>query len=273
MAAPGESEVFLSRELHAVTTDSASRSRASIRLAALGCIGALACSLAVLGHFRSSLPRAGLLLRGTGIMRGYEDDCFKVGMYYSGPARLPSLPRTVQRDAQACQAECMMQMGCQYFTFWPDGGCLLTGWGATLKATPTRFAQTVTGPKECPLTRPTAMDESPVLEEWDPSVDGAAPAPPTLPRDPEFQIVVAGQLPGVNGTHCAAYPACRAVKMSGDCCPNAEGVVLDCCGTSVTSSTFPYGNRMPPRSDFAALEESGLEYLFWTRGWTLPMKQ
>ena len=56
------------------------------------------------------------------------------------------------------------------------------------------------------------MDESPVLEEWDPSVDvlhserdsdtvttakqdsggsseGAAPAPPTLPRDPEFQAV------------------------------------------------------------------------------------
>ena len=27
-----------------------------------------------------------------------------------------------------------MSAGCQYFTFWPDGGCLLTGWGATLKA-------------------------------------------------------------------------------------------------------------------------------------------
>ncbi|CAE7478859.1 unnamed protein product [Symbiodinium natans] len=236
MAAPEESEVFLSSELHAVTTQSASRNRARWMVAHFGCCvaGVVVCSLAVLGYLRSSLPRAGLL-RGSDLMRGYEDDCFKVGMYYAGPARLPSLQRTVQPDAQACQAECMMQMGCQYFTFWPDGGCLLTGWGATLKATPLRFAKTVTGPKECPLARPVAADQGLTLEDWDPSVDGAAPAPPTLPHEPEFQIVVAGQLPGVNGTHCTAYPACVAVKMSGDCCPNAEGVVLDCCGSTAAS--------------------------------------
>ncbi|CAE7664755.1 cspE [Symbiodinium pilosum] len=170
MAAPAESEAFLSRELPAVTTQPASRNDARRMVAVFGCsiAGVFVCSLAVLCFLRSSVPRA-TFLRGSDLMQGYEDTCFKVGMYYADPARLPSLPRTVQPDAQACQAECMLQMGCQYFTFWPDGGCLLTGWGATLKAVPTRFAQTVTGPKECPLTPPTAQRQ--------PSSDSHRPQP------------------------------------------------------------------------------------------------
>lgn len=31
-------------------------------------------------------------------------------------------------------------------------------------------------------------------------------------------------LPGVNGTACSAYPACVAVGMKGQCCPNTAKV-------------------------------------------------
>ena len=33
-------------------------------------------------------------------------------------------------------------------------------------------------------------------------------------------------LPGVNGTGCSAYPACVAVGMTGQCCPNSAKVPI-----------------------------------------------
>ena len=33
-------------------------------------------------------------------------------------------------------------------------------------------------------------------------------------------------LPGVNGTGCSAYPACVAVGMTGQCCPNSAKVSI-----------------------------------------------
>ena len=39
--------------------------------------------------------------------------------------------------------------GCAHFTFWPDGGCLLSGAEAVLQAAPIKYSATVTGPKYC----------------------------------------------------------------------------------------------------------------------------
>ena len=35
--------------------------------------------------------------------------------------------RTVEFSADACQQRCQVVEDCAHFTFWPDGGCLLTG--------------------------------------------------------------------------------------------------------------------------------------------------
>ena len=34
---------------------------------------------------------------------------------------------------------------------------------------------------------------------------------------------------------CQAIPKCAALGLTGDCCPNAEGTVLDCCGARTPS--------------------------------------
>ena len=35
--------------------------------------------------------------------------------------------RSVEFSAEACQTRCQVVPECSHFTFWPDGGCLLTG--------------------------------------------------------------------------------------------------------------------------------------------------
>lgn len=38
------------------------------------------------------------------------------------------------------------------------------------------------------------------------------------------QSVPAAVVPGLNGTRCENYPACRAVGLEGHCCPNRESL-------------------------------------------------
>ena len=38
----------------------------------------------------------------------------------------PWWSRTVEFSAEACQQRCQVLDDCAHFTFWPDGGCLLT---------------------------------------------------------------------------------------------------------------------------------------------------
>ena len=42
------------------------------------------------------------------------------------------------------------QEACAYFTFWPDGGCLLTDDRSVPKVAPAKYSATVYGPKFCP---------------------------------------------------------------------------------------------------------------------------
>eukprot|EP00930_Biecheleria_cincta_P096121 TRINITY_DN87995_c0_g1_i1.p1 TRINITY_DN87995_c0_g1~~TRINITY_DN87995_c0_g1_i1.p1 ORF type:complete len:235 (-),score=32.92 TRINITY_DN87995_c0_g1_i1:252-956(-) len=137
------------------------------------------------------------------------DGCYKKGMYYADPVKIPGSARTKEANPAACQARCTATSGCSHFTFWSDGGCLLTGFASRLKASPAKHSDTVVGPKVCAL--PTST--SPATVDW--SID----VPPAVNPDavaitvddsfiPTVSPVIVKLTPGVNGTVCSAYPQC-----------------------------------------------------------------
>lgn len=121
--------------------------------------------------------------------------CFEPGMYYAEPTKLEGTARTVEMSAEACQQRCQVVEDCAHFTFWPDGGCLLTPEISYPKATPVKFSATVSGPKFCG-----AADAADVADAADESSAtwGAGETPTVKP------------LAGINGTTCSRYPACVA---------------------------------------------------------------
>eukprot|EP00933_Yihiella_yeosuensis_P071483 TRINITY_DN79691_c0_g1_i1.p1 TRINITY_DN79691_c0_g1~~TRINITY_DN79691_c0_g1_i1.p1 ORF type:complete len:332 (+),score=67.44 TRINITY_DN79691_c0_g1_i1:113-1108(+) len=77
------------------------------------------------------------------------DNCFKSGMFYANPYKMPDSEKTTEADAKACQARCMANEDCAHFSFWPDGGCLLTAAGSYLKAAGFTYSGVIVGPKSC----------------------------------------------------------------------------------------------------------------------------
>ncbi|CAJ1371469.1 unnamed protein product [Effrenium voratum] len=136
-----------------------------------------------------------------------EEGCFMEGMYYADPHRMPGSDRSSEPSAQSCQSRCLANEKCAHFTYWPDGGCLLTDSTSYPKAVPFQYLSTVIGPRDC--SRAEVESSAPVAEKV---------------------VAVVAALPGINGTACASYPACEAAKLSGNCCPNDEHVSLGCCG-------------------------------------------
>jgi len=60
-------------------------------------------------------------------------DCFEHDVYYREANHAISMHgahRTVQHSADACQSACANHKGCAHFSYWKDGGCLLTSSGA-----------------------------------------------------------------------------------------------------------------------------------------------
>jgi len=55
--------------------------------------------------------------------------------------------RTSEESPEACQARCNGVAGCEFFTFWVDGGCHLQSSAAREKEA---AASVISGPKECP---------------------------------------------------------------------------------------------------------------------------
>eukprot|EP00933_Yihiella_yeosuensis_P070201 TRINITY_DN7788_c0_g1_i1.p1 TRINITY_DN7788_c0_g1~~TRINITY_DN7788_c0_g1_i1.p1 ORF type:complete len:632 (+),score=130.23 TRINITY_DN7788_c0_g1_i1:157-2052(+) len=56
-------------------------------------------------------------------------DCFHAGTYYLEPGGRHALPGTRRikvHSAEDCQSACAATTGCGHFSFWADGGCLLT---------------------------------------------------------------------------------------------------------------------------------------------------
>ncbi|CAE6931153.1 unnamed protein product [Symbiodinium sp. CCMP2592] len=144
--------------------------------------------------------------------------CLEMGMFYADPHKMDNTERTVESSAKACKLRCGSTPGCEHFTFWPDGGCLLTDFSSTAKAAPYQYSDTVSGPAFC---------------GGRPGVDGVMPgAQAIVGADPyaEEKKPATAVVPGINGTTCSAYPACTAVGISqGSCCPNDDNVFLGCC--------------------------------------------
>ena len=152
-----------------------------------------------------------------------EAGCFVPGMFYARPHKMDGTDQTVEASSQACQVRCRGVSGCAHFTYWPDGGCLLTDNSSVLQAAPYQYSETVTGPHTCRWIAPEA-----------PTQNTAEPAQPSGTGGPSgsgapLQTMVAA-VPGVNGSSCSAYPACVAAGIKeGSCCPNDEKVSLGCC--------------------------------------------
>jgi len=219
---------------------------------------ALLSATALLGLSVVAVTKVQKLRNVSGLFVTLEEDavpkvttCFQEGMYYANPVKLLGTERTVELSAELCQQRCQVVPDCAHFTFWPDGGCLLSGEESSEKAVPYKFSSTLVGPKFCPDAIHAAnakIDEAAAeVDTVEAGSSGflppAAPAVPvTLPatlqagssKTVEEKIDAAADeitqmLPGVNGTGCSAYPACAAVGMTGQCCPNSAKVSLGCC--------------------------------------------
>ncbi|CAJ1396447.1 unnamed protein product [Effrenium voratum] len=182
-------------------------------------------------------------------------ECFEQGMFYTSPHKLDSTERSVELSAEACQTRCQVVPECSHFTYWPDGGCLLTGEESYVKAAPFKYSATVTGPKFCKEAIEAAQDAVSAAGEaasgldaqssWGASiqhaadsvtsgVQGAASAVADAATGAVGSATEAVQkvvaTVGLNGTACSAYPACVSVGITeGDCCPNTDKVSLGCC--------------------------------------------
>eukprot|EP00435_Cladocopium_sp_Y103_P031732 s1164_g8.t1 len=200
-----------------------------------------------------------------GVVALEEISCFESGMFYADPIKMDGTERTVEFTADACQQRCQVVEDCAHFTFWPDGGCLLTGDISYPKAAPAKYAATLSGPKFCGAGDDDDGEDDVVTPEADSSGSSGssglvtpgssglvAPEPaalPTLPPAAESKPAIAA-VAGVNGTTCSLYPACVAAGIKdileigvtflcrfanlpigeeGDCCPNADQVSLGCC--------------------------------------------
>ena len=143
-----------------------------------------------------------------------EAGCFVPGMYYASPHKMDGTEQTLESSSQSCQTRCQRVSGCVHFTFWPNGGCLLTDSSSMLQAAPYKYSETVTGPKSCTWE----------IEEAEAQMRTAEPVVADMVHR---QVAPA---PGVNGTTCSSYPACVAAGISeGNCCPNDDKVALGCC--------------------------------------------
>ncbi|CAK9029654.1 unnamed protein product [Durusdinium trenchii] len=160
--------------------------------------------VALLSRGRHGLRRGGASPELLELVEG----CFLQGVFYAEPHMMPGTERSKMLSAVECQRRCANVEGCRHFTYWPDGGCLLTDATSKPHAAPYEFSETIVGPPSC----------HPALQVAKLPADTAAQ-----------QSVPAAVVPGLNGTRCENYPACRAVGLEGHCCPNREQISLGCC--------------------------------------------
>jgi len=88
------------------------------------------------------------------------DDCLEKGVYYkesSGAYYMAGTHRSKADSADTCQAKCAAQPGCGHFSFWPDGGCLLTSNTAQAKF----HTSVVGGPATCGDESASVIEPSP----------------------------------------------------------------------------------------------------------------
>ena len=217
MAGPIASDVELLLEEQRVERSSFSfPRRVALVLAGLGAAGLVAVAFLANGS-RGLRSKSGAFVA----LQADTEDCFEASTYYASPVKMAGTERTSEESAEACQQRCADTPDCAHFSFWPDGGCLLTDESSIAAPAPAKYLETVSGPAYCgqkPETAAVAVDADDVQA----AAETASVEIPTVAPLP----VVAG----VNGTTCAKYPACIAVGISeGNCCPNDDNVALGCC--------------------------------------------
>ena len=88
--------------------------------------------------------------------------CWKNRTFYvesNGDFKMPKTGNTRQVSAAACQAFCANTFGCEHFSYWQDGGCLLTSFSAHPKPyVGPEENGVISGPRECKL-----MDNGPSM--------------------------------------------------------------------------------------------------------------
>jgi len=79
--------------------------------------------------------------------------CWKNKTFYvesNGDFKMPKTTNTAQISPAACQALCASTFGCEHFSYWQDGGCLLTSFSAHPKAyIGPNDNGVISGPREC----------------------------------------------------------------------------------------------------------------------------
>lgn len=79
--------------------------------------------------------------------------CWKNRTFYvesNGDFKMPKTGNTRQVSAAACQAFCANTFGCEHFSYWQDGGCLLTSFSAHPKPyLGPEENGVISGPREC----------------------------------------------------------------------------------------------------------------------------
>eukprot|EP00439_Symbiodinium_sp_Y106_P074674 s108_g14.t1 len=175
-----------------------------------------------------ALGVVGLVGLGLAANRG---DCMEYGTYYANPHSMVGTGRSNERSASACQDRCKNIPGCAHFSFWPDGGCMVTGPESRARAAPRRFSATVSGPASCGG----GAEEPPSASIPEPASDsssGLTAVPTMAPIElPDISSPPPTKpVAGINGTQCSAYPACVAAGIKeGECCPTKANVPLGCC--------------------------------------------
>mmetsp|Transcript_958 Transcript_958/g.2266 ORF Transcript_958/g.2266 Transcript_958/m.2266 type:complete len:261 (-) Transcript_958:270-1052(-) len=181
---------------------------------ALGCVGLVMVGILAGGRSRGLRSKSGAFV----VLEEDTADCIEASTYYSSPIKMAGTERTSEMTMEACQQRCLSVDGCAHFTFWPDGGCLLTDESSVATVAPKKYLETVSGPPYCGEKPAAAVGSDVGIDIEEEAVKASVEAPSVVP------------VAGINGTTCAKYPACVALGISeGNCCPNDDSVALGCC--------------------------------------------
>lgn len=77
------------------------------------------------------------------------EECAERGVRYE-PVDMAYQGRTTEASYQACRNRCVYTLNCQYYAYWPDGGCHITD-STAHRITAENF-DVIAGPKDCSLT-------------------------------------------------------------------------------------------------------------------------
>lgn len=94
-------------------------------------------------------------------------DCAERGYRYEPPSMFLS-HRSVEPNWEACRSRCKLTVYCNYFAFWPDGGCLVAGTDS--QRVVAESYEVISGPIHCNASFQTPP---PSVERWVNNASGA----------------------------------------------------------------------------------------------------